>query len=178
MSISQKTLKTQKYETKELEPNHTLYLTENHILATELCEMVGIHMANISNLKLPSILKFGNSPIINKFDVNLPPKIRNHVLNLNLTTLKNKIPLTYFKTQYNLSNDEILTHIADRIEIIAGKKFIVYKDEFINKIKNKNKYKLDKMIYIANKSEFNEFEKMYNDLEYIKVNSKKYIILY
>ena len=167
--------KKNKYQTKEELPVHMLYLTEDHVLGAELCELMQIHMANISNLKLSSILKFGNCPILCKSDSDLPPKIKTNLFRSELTSLKDKIPLSYFKSEYNLTNEEILTHVADKIEIIAGRKILCYKPEFLQKIK---RYKIDNMIYIADRKELNEFLYEYEDVDYIKVTNNKYIVIY
>lgn len=167
--------KKDKYQTKEELPVHMLYLTEDHVLGAELCELMQIHTANISNLKLPSILKFGNCPILCKSDSHLPPKIKINLFRSDLTSLKDKIPLSYFKAEYNLTTEEILEHVADRIEVIAGRKILCYKPEFLQKIK---RYKIDNMIYIADRKELNEFLYEYEDIDYITVSKNKYIVIY
>ena len=86
-----------------------------------------------------------------------------------------KIPLSYFKSMYSLSNEDIMKHIAQEIEVIADRNFIVYKPEFLNKIKKQG---LDNMMYIADRKELNELLYEYEDIDYIKVNNNKYIVIY
>ena len=125
-----------KYEIKENEKINRIYFNKNHVLGTQICEILKISTANVSNLKEGHIMKVGNCPILNKLDLVLQPKLRKTMFHPHITSLENKMCLNYFKLEYNLKDSEILKHIADRIEIIAGKKFIVYKEDFLNKIKS------------------------------------------
>ena len=165
----------EKYITMERDPIHILYCTGDHILGAELCELMNIHMATISNLKLTSVLKLGNCPILSKIDNSLPTKMRLNLFKPELTSLEDKIPLSYFKSMYSLSNEDIMNHIAQEIEVIADRNFIVYKPEFLNKIKKQG---LDNMMYIADRKELNELLYEYEDIDYIKVNNNKYIVIY
>lgn len=163
------------YKLKDQETVHKLYFTEEHVLGTEICQILGIHTANISNLKSPNIIKFGNCPILSKYDYKLPPKIRKTIFHPNITSLKDKMSLTYFKSEYNLSDEEILKHIADKIEIIADRKFIVYKKEFLDKIKN---YSYDNMLYVLSTEEYKDLKNDKSIKYSKKITSKKYLIIY
>ena len=114
----------EKYITMERDPIHILYCTKDHILGAELCQLMNIHMATISNLKLTSVLKLGNCPILSKIDNSLPTKMRLNLFRSELTSLEDKIPLSYFKSMYSLSNEDIMNHIAKEIEVIADRNFI------------------------------------------------------
>lgn len=121
-------------------------------------------------------MKVGNCPILSKYDGDLLPKIRSTVLSGDCTSLKNKMCLNYFKSEYNLKDKELLATIADKIEVISGKKFIVFKDSFINKIKRKNN--IDNMIYTVDDKDFYDLLQENNILDYYQVNEKKYIVIY
>lgn len=163
------------YQLKDQETVHRLYFDDNHVLGTEICQILGIHMANISNMKSPNILKYGNCPILLKSDYTIQPKIRKTMFHHKITSLKDKMSLTFFKSEYNLTDEEILKHIADKIEIIADRKFIVYKPEFLNRIKRLG---YDNMLYILNSEEYKELKNS-NIFKYSeKITSKKYLVIY
>jgi hypothetical protein len=165
-----------KYEIKENERINRIYFNKNHVLGTQICEILEISTANVSNLKEGHIMKVGNCPILNKLDLELQPKLRKTMFHPDITSLENKMCLNYFKLEYNLKDSEILEHVADRIEIIAGKKFIVYKKEFLNKIKQHND--IDNILYTLDKDEFNELKHQKILKHYYKITDKKYLVIY
>lgn len=167
---------TKKYNTKELDPVHRLYLSSEHVLGNEVCEILGIHIANISNIKSDKILKVGNCPILDKTDLSITRKIRNTMLSDEVTSLKDKIPLSYFKSEYCLTDTEILNSIADDIEIISGKKFIRYSQDFLDKIKQPNN--IDNLIYVCDLDELKDMQHDNIIKHYYQINSKKYLIIY
>lgn len=170
-------LKTRaKYEIKENEKINKLYFDKNHVLGTEICQILGISTANVSNLKEGHIMKVGNCPILNKLDLELQPKLRKTMFHPDITSLENKMCLNHFKLEYNLKDSEILEHIADRIEIIAGKKFIVYTADFLNKIKQYND--IDNVLYTLDKEEFFELKNQNIFKHYYKITEKKYLVIY
>jgi len=165
-----------KYNMKEQDTVHRLYLGKEHVLGNEICELLNIHIANISNLKSENIIKVGRCPILSKTDLTITRKIRNTMFDQRITSLENKIPLTYFKSEYSMKDSEILDTIAEKIETIAGKKFIVYKQEFIDKIKQPNN--IDNLIYVCDAQEFSELQPE-NVIKYsYKINDKKYLVIY
>jgi hypothetical protein len=165
-----------KYEIKENERINRIYFNKNHVLGTQICEILEISTANVSNLKEGHIMKVGNCPILNKLDLELQPKLRKTMFHPDITSLENKMCLNYFKLEYNLKDSEILEHVADRIEIIAGKKFIVYKKEFLNKIKQH--IDIDNILYTLDKDEFNELKHQKILKHYYKITDKKYLVIY
>ena len=170
-------LKTRaKYEIKENEKINKLYFDKNHVLGTEICQILGISTANVSNLKEGHIMKVGNCPILNKLDLELQPKLRKTMFHPDITSLENKMCLNHFKLEYNLKDSEILEHIADRIEIIAGKKFIVYTADFLNKIKQYND--IDNVLYTLDKEEFFELKNQNVFKHHYKITEKKYLVIY
>lgn len=169
--------KRAKYELKESLPFNKIYLDENHVLANEVCEILDIHMSNISNLKSETILKLGNCPILSKKDVTLPNNIRIGMNSHKITSLKDKMVLTHFKSEYNLNEKEILEHIAERFEIISDKKFIVYKPEFIKLIKT-NKIKYDNVFSVITHKELNELQSEM-DFKFVKIiKNNKALVIY
>lgn len=165
-----------KYTTKEHEPYHRIYFTEDHVLGTEVAEIQQIATSYISNLKSDRIMKVGNCPILSKSDNNLLPKIRKTVLGTEVTSLKDKMCLSYFKSEYGMSDEQILNSIATDIEIISGKKFIKFTDEFLDKIKQRNN--IDNLIYACDAKEFKELQQEDIIKYYYKLNDKKYLIIY
>lgn len=165
-----------KYNTKEHDTIHRIYFTDDHILGTEVAEILNIPTSYISNLKSDRILKVGNCPILLKSDNDLLPKIRKTVLGTDVTTLKDKMCLSYFKTEYNINDIQLLDTIASGIETIAGKKFIKFSQEFLNKIKQPNN--IDNLIYVCDEAEFQEFQEDGIIKYYYKINDKKYLIIY
>jgi hypothetical protein len=165
-----------KYKTKELDTIHRIYFTEDHILGTEVAEILNIPTSYISNLKSDKILKVGNCPILLKSDNALLPKIRKTVLGTEVTSLKDKMCLSYFKSEYGIDDAQILNTIASEIETIAGKKFIKYTEDFLGKIKQPNN--IDNLIYVCGKDEFKEFQEDDIIKHYYKINDKKYLIIY
>lgn len=165
-----------KYKTKELDAIHRLYFTEDHVLGTEVAEILNIPTSYISNLKSDRILKVGNCPILLKSDNNLLPKIRKTVLSSDVSTLKDKMCLSYFKSEYGINETQLLQTIAEEIETIAGKKFIKFTSEFLNKIKQPNN--IDNLIYVCGVEEFQEFQADNIIKYYYKINDKKYLIIY
>ena len=165
-----------KYNTKELDTIHRLYFTEDHVLGTEVAKILNIATSYISNLKSEKILKVGNCPILLKSDNNLLPKIRRTVLSPEVTSLKDTMCLSYFKSEYGMNDAQILSTIATEILDIAGKKFIKYTDEFLSKIKQPNN--IDNLIYVCGTDEFQELQEDGVVKHYYKINDKKYLIVY
>ncbi len=165
-----------KYEIKENEKINQLYFTKNHVLGTEICKILNISTANVSNLKEGHIMKVGNCPILNKLDLELQPKLRKTMFHPDITSLEDKMCLSYFKAEYGINDNQILEHIADRIETIAGKKFIVYSQDFLDKIKQPNN--IDNILYTIDNVEFEELKTQNVLKHYYKLTDKKYLIIY
>lgn len=168
--------KTKKYNIQDNETIHRLYFTKEHVLGTQICEILGIATANISNLKSPNILKVGSCPILSKYDLDITKKIRNTMFHPDITSLEDKMVLNHFKVEYGMNEKEILSSIADKIETIAGKRFICFTQEFLSKIKQPNN--IDNLIYVCDYTEFNEllFEGIVK--YYYKLNDKKFLVIY
>lgn len=163
-----------KYCTKELETINKIYFTDEHVLGTEIAEILDIPTSYISNLKSERILKVGNCPILLKSDPDLLPKIKKTLFHEKVTSLKHKMVLSYFKSEYLLSDSQILDTIGERIEIIAGKKFIVFRQDFLDKIIRPNN--IDNVLYSLDSKEFNEVKQ---DLKHFyKITDKKYLVIY
>ena len=163
-----------KYQTKEHETINKIYFTENHVLGTEIADILNIPTSYISNLKSERILKVGNCPILLKDDLTLLPKIRKTLTDSRVTSLKHKMVLSYFKTEYSLTDEQILNTIGEKIEIISGKKFIVFKRDFLDKIIRPNN--VDNVLYTLDATEFQEVK---SDLKYYyKITDKKYLVIY
>lgn len=165
-----------KYNIQDNETFHRLFFTEEHVLGTQICDILGIATANISNLKSPNIMKVGNCPILSKYDLEITKKIRNTMFHPDITSLKHKMCLSYFKSEYGMNEDQILSSIADRIEVISGKKFICFTEDFISKIVQPNN--IDNLIYLCSQSEFRELQYENVIKYYYKLKNNKYLIIY
>lgn len=165
-----------KYQTKEHSTINKIYFSSEHVLGTEIAEILNIPTSYISNLKSERILKVGNCPILSKNDSDLLPKIKKTLFDERVTSLKHKMVLSYFKTEYSLNDSQILDSIAERIETIAGKKFIVFKEDFLDKIIRPNN--VDNVLYTLDDTEFNELKNQNIFKQYYKITDKKYLVIY
>lgn len=165
-----------KYNIQDDEIIHQLYFTSEHVLGNEICEILNITINNISNLKSTEIMKVGSCSILNKSDMTITRKIRDTMFHPDITSLENKMCLNHFKLEYKITDEQILSTIADRIEIISGKRFICYKEEFIKQINNNDN--IDNMIHICGPGEFAELKRDNVVKYYYRINSRKYIIIF
>lgn len=129
-----------------------MFLSNRHVLANELVQKMDINIANISILKkkledqgdLSTLKQMNNCTFIYTKSPRLPKYIQNGLNGDNFTDVSNKLPCTYVKKEYECSEREIMrTGLIERKETIAGKKFYVFKDEFVKSMEGKIAYVLD-----------------------------------
>lgn len=130
-----------------------MFLNKNYVLANELVQKMGIHIANISMLvkyyedreNFSTMLKMNNCTFINSKDSSLPNNIRIGLANNNFTDMSNKLPCTWVKTEYEMSDKDLINSdmIIEKVKI-AGKDFYVFAPEFVQKMQGKIGYTLDK----------------------------------
>jgi hypothetical protein len=155
-------------------------IDKKYILANELTQKMNIHIANISNIKqeleeagdFESIIKMNNCSFIDTTCKELPKFIKQAILKYNFTDVSNKLPCTFAREELGVTDRELKTSgIITGVEEIAGKKFYVFNEEFLNKIEKKVTYILDKYETedCSNKKEIDGF---------IKLTKNKFLVWY
>lgn len=157
-----------------------MFLNENYILANELVQKMGIHIANISVYRkrfedendLGTIKKMGDCNFINKASEKLPLTIMNGVRAHEFTDMTDKLSAPFVKTEWDLSYNELYdAGVITEQKFICGKRFYVFDHDFIKKVKRK-------ICYVLNEKETKEcFDKELID-GYIKISKKKYLTWY
>ena len=157
-----------------------MFLHERYILGNELVQKMGIHIANISMFAkqmeniddYSTIVKFNNCTFIDIHSHKIPKNLLKGIQNNSFTNLSDKLPVSWVKTEYQLSKLELIN--ADMIEneiLIAKKRFYVFKSWVVDLMKNKIAYTLDE-------SEKDICLKNGDILGSIKINQNKYLTYY
>jgi hypothetical protein len=157
-----------------------VFLNKNYILANELVEKMGIHIANISMLRshleevdddISTIRKMGNCNFIKKNSLKLPKNIREGIYSNTFADVSNKLPCSWVKTEYEISDSELKkSGVVENVVTISGKKFYVFKDDFVKTTRNK-------IVYVLNEQETMDCYKKGQIDGYIKAG-KRYITWY
>lgn len=124
-----------------------MFLSKKYILANELVQEMGIHIANISmftkNLAEHDLtaIKMGNCTFLNSNSVTLPKNITTAVLLNSFTDMSDKLPCTWVKSEYELREKELFKSglVIDKVTI-ANKHFYVFAPEYAKKFKYKVPY--------------------------------------
>ena len=154
-----------------------VFLDKKYILANELVEKMNISMSFISKLSKylenESVMKkLNNCTFIDTTSNKLPKNIKNALKKYTFTDISNKLPFTYFRDEFGLTESELKNSgIINDVIVIAGKKFYVFSNEFIANTKNC-------IGYILNEKE--TFDCYNRNLinGYIQVTKKKYFVWY
>lgn len=130
-----------------------MFLDKKYVLANELVQKMGINIANISVLRkqyeyeddLTTIVKMNNCNFLNSKSQKLPNNIRCGLSEHEFTDMSNKLPLTYVRSEYGMTEKELLKSglVLEKIKV-GGKDFFVFNDEIVATMKNKIGYVLDK----------------------------------
>lgn len=130
-----------------------MFLKKNYILANELVQKMDIHIANISMLRqqyedqddMTTMIKMNNCTMIKSNSHKLPNNIKMGIAANEFTDMSNKLPCTFVRTEYEVTERELLNGgvIKGKIKI-AGKDFYEFTEEFVKTVKNKIVYTLDK----------------------------------
>ena len=121
------------------------FLSKGYILSNELVQKMGIHIANISMLRqhfeeaddFASMIKMNNCTFINSKAVGLPRNIRSGVDDNTFTDVSNKLPCTFVRTEYDMTERELRkSNMITGKEKIAGKEFYVFVVFFLNNLNN------------------------------------------
>lgn len=157
-----------------------MFLSKNYVLGNELVQKLGIHIANISMLanKLEekndysTIIKLNNCNFINKNSHNLPNNISKGIRQYEFTDFSNKLPVTWLRSEYELTKVELENANLIQSEIkISTKRFFVFKDWFVELMHNK-------IAYTLNREEMEECLKNGDILGSIEINSNKFLTYY
>jgi putative SOS response-associated peptidase YedK len=128
-----------------------MFLNKKYILANELVEKMGIHIANISMLMKEyedtdngTFVKMNNCTFINSNDATLPNNIKIGMQNNQFTDMTNKLPCTFVRSEYEITEKELFKSgmVTKKVEV-AGKDFYEFAPEFVEKMKYKIGYVLD-----------------------------------
>lgn len=135
-----------------------MFLTRDYILANELVEKMGIHIANISMLRKRyfddddafNIRKMNNSLFINIKTRKLPKYIKRGIRDHEFTDLSNLMLCTYIKSEFKVTERELSNSgiVIGKVKV-AGKLFYVFDPEFAQQVSQR-------IPYILNLKEKNE----------------------
>jgi hypothetical protein len=156
-----------------------MFLSTKYVLANELVQKMGIHIANISVIAKEledndygHIIKMNNCNFVRKDSRHMPHNIQVGLLTNQFTDISDKLPCTWVKDEYEMSEKELLKGdmIYGKVKI-AGKNFYHFKPEFVKKMKRK-------IGYVLNEQETMEcFNKGQID-GYTQINKDKYFTWY
>lgn len=156
-----------------------MFLKKNYILANELVNKMGIHIANISMLAKDHedddsgmIIKMNNCTFINTKSPALPNNIQIGIYSNDFTDMTDKLPCTFVKDEYHVTEKELFKSglVIDKIKV-AGKEFFVFAPEFVQKMQYKIGYVLDEeeTMYCFSKKQI---------LGYTQLSKNKYFTWY
>jgi len=145
---------------------------------------MNIHIANISMLRhtfedndnFYDIQKLNNVTVINSSAKMLPNNIRNGLISgLSagvFTDLSNKLPCTYVKEEYSVTERELLLSeiVINKIKI-SGKDFYVFNSEFVKNLDHK-------IGYVLNAEETKECTRTGKILGSVKLSKNKFFTWY
>ena len=109
-------------------------LNNKSILSNELVQKMGIHIANISMLESPNIVKMGNCNFLQPDDLFLPKNIKQFIrVNAGtFTNLENMLPCKFARDELEVSEKHLLdSGIVEKIVEVAGKQFYKFSDNFV-----------------------------------------------
>jgi len=156
-----------------------MFLNKNYILANEVVQKGNIHIANISiliknlsSLDEPPFIKMNSLTFLNKNSSLLPNNIQNIISSNEFTDLSDKLPCNYVRSEYGITEKELIESevVVDKIEI-CDKKFYVFNQDFIKKVKRK-------ILYVLNKKETEECLKKKQIEGFIQLRPNKFLTWY
>ena len=128
-----------------------MFLSKQYVLANELVQKMGIHIANISMLMNGvdeyslDFIKMNNCTFIKRNSHKLPNNIKVGLSKFEFTDVSNILPCTWVRNEYELSDKELMSSgVVKRKIKVAGKDFYEFTDEFVKKVGNKIGYTLNK----------------------------------
>lgn len=149
-------------------------LNNKSILSNELVQKMGIHIANISMLESPNIVKMGNCNFLQPDDLFLPKNIKQFIRsNINsFTNLENMLPCKFARDELEVSEKQLLhSGIVEKIVEVSGKQFYKFSDDFVKRIHKK-------VLYVLDKEDFEDCLKSKSITDYIELAKNKYLTMY
>lgn len=149
-------------------------LNNKSILSNELVQKMGIHIANISMLESPNIIKMGNCNFLQPDDLFLPKNIKQFIKsNINsFTNLENMLPCKFARDELEVSEKHLLqSGIVEKIVEVSGKQFYKFNADFVKRIHKK-------VLYVLDKEEFEDCLKTKSITDYIELSKNKYLTMY
>lgn len=147
-------------------------LNNKSILSNELVQKMGIHIANISMLESPNIVKMGNCNFLQPDDLFLPKNIKKFIIENEFTNLENMLPCKFAKDELGISEKQMLqTGIVDKIVEVYGKQFYKFSDNFVKRIHKK-------VLNVLDKEDFEDCLKNNCITDYIELSKTKYLTMY
>lgn len=129
-----------------------MFLNKHFVLANELVEHMGIHIANISMLRQAfeynddfyNIQKMNNCTLINSKARALPNNIKVGLSTGKFTDLSDKLPCTYVREEYGVTERELFSSgiVTSKVKV-SDKDFYVFNPEFVKNLQNRMGYVLD-----------------------------------
>lgn len=157
-----------------------MFLSKNYVLANELVQKMGIHIANVSMLRkqfededdLSTLLKRNNCTFVKTNSHKLPKNFRDAIAQHEFTDLTNKLPVTFIKDEHPLTEKEWFDSgaVVDKVKV-AGKEFYVFSDEFVKTTRRK-------IVYVLNEKEKNECYEKHQIDGFIPASKNKFITWY
>jgi hypothetical protein len=157
-----------------------MFLSKNYVLASEVVDLLGLSIANISNIRrvfensndFHSIKKMKDCVFLNvncnKFSKNITRCLETNTF----TDMSNKLPVSWVREEYGMTPISMIKSGISRGEVIVqGKRFIEFEDEFVSLMQNKIGYVLDE-------KETNDCFRRGLIEGYIKLGTNKYFTWY
>jgi len=129
-----------------------MFLNRNYVLANELVQKMGIHIANVSIIRKRfehnddyySIRKMNNCSFVNSKAYNLPNNIKQGLKAHKFTDMSNKLPCTYFRSEFDITERELEKSgiVLGKMKV-AGKMFYVFEPEFVKQVAGRTPYVLN-----------------------------------
>lgn len=157
-----------------------MFLGKNYILANELVQKMGIHIANISMLRqqyedendMSTMIKMNNCTMVKTNSHKFPNNIKMGIAANEFTDMSNKLPCTFVREEYEITEKELFKGgiIKGKVKV-AGKDFYEFTEEFVKTTKNKIVYCLDESDTMACMAK--------GQIDgYIQVSKNKYVTWY
>lgn len=157
-----------------------MFLNKKYILANELVQKMGIHIANISMLTKQyednddygHFIKMNNCTFINTKSSVIPHNLEVGILTNQFTDMSDKLPCTWVKMEYGVTEKELFKAgiVTEKVKI-AGKDFYVFDKEFVAKMNRK-------IGYVLNEEETMDCFNKGQILGYTKLAKDKYFTWY
>lgn len=164
-----------------------MFLNSNYVLANEIVQNAGIHIANISNMikqlentneREGVVVKYGNCTFINKTAKNLPNNLKEYIEypGWTLTDFANKLPVTYLQSELGVSYDLLKESFGENgydlgETEVAGKKFVVFPESFKKKMEGMT-------LYVLNEDDYHSCLENDDIQGGFALNAKKYLTWY